>query len=326
MSSHKISFMKVSNLIINSFFLLILSACQAPEPTAVDLPPVDFSKLEYGDYLERFNNKAIEKGLDIERELAELAVEVTVNYAENEICNNVLLLTEDYEILFKQNYIEQILFHQIAHCVLDRAHTDEKLPNGEWKSIMRNRPYLGNESQSIDYNDQKKEYYLEELFDETTNAADYFNPEPIDFDENIEKELIEKLDCNVDYLDLIPDDIDAEVTIKFSLEAPLEDLAVFLIRRQGEYMKLWFNRAYNDLLFRDYEYGKRYQIDIDNFIVANEDIRFNIRKIGDYYTFYINEQYLFSYYEKAGIIDDVKASANDQVGCGPEVKIFEILE
>lgn len=321
--------MKVSYFFTCFSLLLLFSACKEPEPAVIDLAPVDFSQLEYGDYLQRFNDKAVEKGLDIEQELAQLTVDVTYSYAENEICNNVLLLSEDYEIFFGQNYIEQILFHQIAHCVLGREHTDEKLPNGEWKSIMRNKPYLGNEAQSIDYNGQKKEYYLEELFDETTNAADYFNTEPIEFNENIEKELIEKLDCDVDYFDLISEEINAEITIKFSFNAPLNDLAIFLNRKQGSYMRVWFNRAYNDILFRDSEYGKLYQVDIDNFIdtnVENQDIRFNIRRIGDYYIYFINEQYLFAYYEKATIIDDVKASANDQLSCGPEIKTFEILE
>lgn len=317
--------MKVAYLLTYLSILLLFSACKESKPTEINLPPVDFSTLEYGDYLKRFNDKALEKGLDIERELSELTVEVTTSYAENEICNNVLILSEDYEILFEQNYIEQILFHQIAHCVLDREHTNEKLPNGEWKSIMRSQPYLGNDSQSIDYNDQKREYYLEELFDETTNAADYFDMEPIVFDENILTELRQKLDCGVDYSDLIPSNIDADITVKFTLENSLKDLAIFLYRKEGRYMKISFNSVYNDILFRDYEYGKRYQIDVDSFVGIDQNIRFNIRKIDDNYTYYMNEQYLFSHYEKTGVIDDVKARSNEQIGCGPEIKIFEIL-
>lgn len=325
--SLQITVMKITSYFIASLLTLCLFSCARNEPAPLDLPPVlvPISDLPYGSYLQTFNEKALSKGLDFSKELRELTIDVIPNHAENSVCNNTILLTEDYEILFRENYIEQIIYHQIAHCLLSREHRDDLLPNGEWASVMRTNPQMANDAQSIDFTAQKREYYLEELFNEEADPADYFNPNPLPFEPNIERDLLQKLDCGVDYENLIPAEINAEISVKFSIDEPLQDMAIYLFKKDNEYMKLWFNPVYNDFVFRDSQYGKRYQVDIDNFEPVNDELRFSIRRIGDYYSYFLNEQYIFSHYEEAAVIEDVKSGSNAQVGCGPEIKVYEIL-
>lgn len=57
---------------------------------------------------------------------------------------------------------EQIIFHELCHCILGRSHTDDTLPNGNYKSIMRSGgetlygPYL---------TAYKRAHYIDELFE-----------------------------------------------------------------------------------------------------------------------------------------------------------------
>jgi hypothetical protein len=42
-------------------------------------------------------------------------------------------------------YKEFLIFHEMGHCYEYRSHTTDTLPNGEWKSLMRDgRPPFGN--------------------------------------------------------------------------------------------------------------------------------------------------------------------------------------
>jgi hypothetical protein len=75
--------------------------------------------------------------------------------------------------------LETLLFHELGHCVLGRAHTIDLLPNGDPKSIMVENdigiyaPCLYPiEGEPCD-NSFKRFYYLDELFDETTPVPDW---------------------------------------------------------------------------------------------------------------------------------------------------------
>ena len=60
---------------------------------------------------------------------------------------------------------EILIFHELAHCLLGRTHKNDRLPNGNYASIMRSE---GDPVYGVSFNDFKREYYLDELFDEDT--------------------------------------------------------------------------------------------------------------------------------------------------------------
>lgn len=53
---------------------------------------------------------------------------------------------------------EKVIFHELGHCILNREHKDELLPNGEGASILNTYNNLTR------YNVMTRNYYLNELF------------------------------------------------------------------------------------------------------------------------------------------------------------------
>jgi len=62
---------------------------------------------------------------------------------------------------------EQLVFHELGHCVLNRSHLDAKMTNGNYRSAMRPS---GEQIYGPVLNLFKRDYYLDELFNE--NVAD----------------------------------------------------------------------------------------------------------------------------------------------------------
>lgn len=71
---------------------------------------------------------------------------------------------------------EALIFHELGHCILNRrSHRDDVMLNGNYASLMRTRSaqFFG---ESLNY--FKREYYLDELFDESTSAPGWTNSLP----------------------------------------------------------------------------------------------------------------------------------------------------
>ena len=75
--------------------------------------------------------------------------------------------------------IEALVLHEMGHCVLGREHDSDLLPNGDPKSMMTPRNIdlyapcvyqIGEEDCNFTF---KREYYLDELFDERTPVPDW---------------------------------------------------------------------------------------------------------------------------------------------------------
>lgn len=74
---------------------------------------------------------------------------------------------------------EALVFHELGHCVLGRGHTSELLLNSNYKSIMK-------PSGDPIYNSftlYKREYYIDELFDENTPPPAWSLPSLLAYDE-----------------------------------------------------------------------------------------------------------------------------------------------
>lgn len=70
--------------------------------------------------------------------------------------------------------LENLVFHELGHCVLGKGHTDARLPNGEPKSMMVENnvslysPCVYQVDDKPCNNTFKRDYYLDELFNENT--------------------------------------------------------------------------------------------------------------------------------------------------------------
>ncbi len=66
-----------------------------------------------------------------------------------------------------------LIYHELAHSVLSRPHTNTLLPNGEYKSLMRGGSQLLSKSEGIRFKGFRERYYIDELFDTTTVVPDW---------------------------------------------------------------------------------------------------------------------------------------------------------
>lgn len=65
---------------------------------------------------------------------------------------------------------EQLIFHELGHCVLGRAHNDRRLGNSNYASSMRTS---GEQIYGPVYSNFKRDYYLDELFVESTPEPEW---------------------------------------------------------------------------------------------------------------------------------------------------------
>lgn len=63
---------------------------------------------------------------------------------------------------------ENLIFHELGHGFLDRRHTNAILENGDWKSMMCGGTKVDNRSWNINYSGLRRNYYVDELFNENT--------------------------------------------------------------------------------------------------------------------------------------------------------------
>jgi hypothetical protein len=75
--------------------------------------------------------------------------------------------------------LENLLFHELGHCFLGRLHVDDLLPNGDPKSVMIDynvslyAPCVYPIEDKPCDNSFKREYYVDELFDENTAVPEW---------------------------------------------------------------------------------------------------------------------------------------------------------
>jgi len=68
---------------------------------------------------------------------------------------------------------EDLLFHELGHGLLKREHLNSTLENGDWKSIMCGGDKVNGRAWNINYKGIRRNYYVDELFDESTPAPDF---------------------------------------------------------------------------------------------------------------------------------------------------------
>jgi hypothetical protein len=164
------------------FLMIILSSCkdtEGTEPIKYEVP----SPLQ--PMIERFIQEGSKRGkiLTIKNLIIKLSdepIETSPNQFSCGITNGEI--TEQ-----KQNIVqidtqclawrhselskEILIFHELGHAILLRHHDNSRLPNGDWKSIMTGANWT-----IFDYyifNSQKREYYLDELFNPSTQVPEW---------------------------------------------------------------------------------------------------------------------------------------------------------
>lgn len=145
--------------------LLLLALACTKEETArkaeVNIPPV------VQPYIDRFVSEAAERDQFID--LTDFGLDITFQQDLEDtlaaFCNNgSIVINQKYWDTRSDLTREAMIFHELGHCILNRAHLNTILPNDEWSSIMRGDPLPRGRSSSINFSGTRRQYYIDELF------------------------------------------------------------------------------------------------------------------------------------------------------------------
>lgn len=146
---------------------------------------------EFVLYIDRFEREAQKHGRQINFEKTGLIVEFAdlkdnqagLCYAEKPIRIEIdreywaAITNSQGADLMKEN----LLFHELGHGVLGRDHLNSTLSNGDWKSMMCGGDKVDNRPWNINYRGVRRDYYVAELFNESTIEPDFSSSKlPVD--------------------------------------------------------------------------------------------------------------------------------------------------
>jgi len=162
----------IYSLLVLFFFL---SSCKDPNEYRVDATFVD--------YLQRFENEAAKRDKNFDLQSTGLIIEFAdlkdntagLTHYENPVR---IEIDETYWKAISKSagadlMKEDLIFHELGHGLLDRKHLNSTLENGDWKSIMCGGDKINGRSWNINYKGMRREYYINELFDESTPAPEF---------------------------------------------------------------------------------------------------------------------------------------------------------
>ena len=155
----------IAKICIGLIFLCLLDSCKDEKVKVVEIP----ASLQH--YLDDFVFEGQERGIEVVIDdliiRFEEDLEVDGNPAAG-LCRTqgnktpiILLDTTSTNWTLNESSREQLVFHELGHCYLDRQHIDSRMPNGNFRTIMRPS---GEQLYGPDLNAFKRNFYLQELF------------------------------------------------------------------------------------------------------------------------------------------------------------------
>ena len=178
------------------FTLVFMLACEQDDPPE----PIRTIPKSVQPHVDRFINEAEKRGisLDVSRLSIEFDSDINISTGNDQqtvvgSCSqsgNLDLVKIDtlnsLWLLSGTLGREEIIFHELGHCLLGRQHRDDKLLTGDYASIMRAVGLLQygdlNQYTSLflkptGLKAHRRDYYLDELFDETTPVPCWSDPD-----------------------------------------------------------------------------------------------------------------------------------------------------
>ena len=91
---------------------------------------------------------------------------------------------------------QDVVFHELAHGLLNRRHDNAYLPNTEWKSLMCGGDEVDERSWAVNFTGYRKEYYLNELFNTSQEEPEWAESGITFSDESFLGDTIAQLDLS----------------------------------------------------------------------------------------------------------------------------------
>ena len=162
-------------LVVVCSCFLVFTSCKDSKEYRVDS--------SFSDYLHRFETEAASRGRTFDPQSSGLIIEFA-NLKDNTA--GLTHYEKPIRIEIDQTYWndisksagadlmkEDLIFHELGHGLLKREHLNTTLENGDWKSIMCGGDKVNNRSWNINYRGERRKYYVDELFNESTPAPDF---------------------------------------------------------------------------------------------------------------------------------------------------------
>jgi len=166
------------SILILFISILIFSCSDDGSVSDVNIDP------EIQPYVDRFLAEAAQRGINIDLEESGLDIrfEIDISTADYAgVCrfrlgSNEIGIDRERWDASSERRKEWLIYHELGHCVLDRDHRNDRFDNGMWKSLMRGDPLTQEELRvPLCYLWERNQYYIDELFDETTVAPEWVN-------------------------------------------------------------------------------------------------------------------------------------------------------
>lgn len=313
-------------------FALLFIACDDDEAL------VPLRRLPYGQYLELFNETAVElTGTDHEAELRALQFVRVDGSAEVRSCNDGVIVVPNFpgtrpSSSERDPYIEQYIFHQLGRCVLGLDPNDNRYPSGDWTSLMRPEPYPLGRGAGIDYRGAKRDYYLRKLFlPDNTDAADYFPTGAVPFDATLPRTLIFDDECRETYdLDNLDPDTNFDVSIEMRVdgapgrfELQLDDQ---LNEPTSESLRLHHFPGTGQLRLANDSYEYLFATYINQIPDLDQGtVTLLARRLGDEIIYYANGAYLYRTPYQLQRVADIRAFPTLVIdGCPSRVMVYTL--
>lgn len=176
------TFLRMRAVFFSALFLLV--GCKQEE----DFKPIYDVPQDFQPYIDSFIHEASIRGHPIDITNLIISYDPKIEIPNCGVCNSSSMDTRVQKIIsinpnlqcgYDPLELENFIFHELGHCVLGRLHNSELLPNGDPKSIMIEgnlnlyAPCIYQIDETPCNNIFKREYYLDELFDEATPIPDW---------------------------------------------------------------------------------------------------------------------------------------------------------
>tara|TARA_Y100001933_G_scaffold261042_2_gene314699 strand:+ start:87261 stop:88328 length:1068 start_codon:yes stop_codon:yes gene_type:complete len=314
----------VRQIIILILIVGILFGC-----SKYDYDNSELNNSEFQPYVDSFLEEAKIRGYDIDVSNINFYLADIENKDVGGICNErkeeIIIDRDNWENAHEIEK-ELLIFHELGHCILGRAHRNETSENGDCLSIMDGTEDNFNCSKNI-FSELWRVYYLEELFNVNTVLPNWYtdNQEYVTNYEN-KLDVVSIEDLNTNFYEI---SFDFNGKEKFVIEVNYKNWAVVAGTNDDSFVSTVIN--FGGFFFATYPLSDEKDIRIEESSVGifhrqenysfQSDIKLTIRKDNNLIQYFIDEQFIHSMEAKPFKNNLIEALFDAPINM--DIKIFE---
>jgi len=275
--------------------ILVFIGCSTDPYEDYDITNKESANSIFKPYFDQFKDEAEKRGYDfedynIEFYLADINGKPAGGLGS--YSNREVIIDRDNWYGIHSTNKEKLVYHELGHAILNRNHRNQQTESGECVSYMGNKP---NDCYRNSYSDLWREYYFDELFDESISLPVWYRYNNMyNFNYENKELLVQELDNDNRSFQI---EIDTDTISNFVLEVTFKSWQSTSENDPFRNTKVNLNGIIyesnpnrNSIHIYDNEYLKRYWSKWDyNY---EEDIKLTVRKNDEIYSFFIDEKFI----------------------------------